>query len=74
MVRSWKVRVIGPVSWQEGNRPRKLVPTGDYDMREVGVEGCRLSRDDGSTYDLTLTEVGTYVQGGEMKVIEGVWP
>ena len=74
MSRVWKVRVIGHVSSQEGNRPRILVPRGDYDMREVGTESYRLSRDDGPTFDLTATELGTYTNDSRMQVIEGYWP
>lgn len=73
MGRVWKVRVIGHVSRLEGSR-RVPVPRGDYDMREVGTESYRLSRDEGPTFDLTVTELGTYTNTTQMKVIEGCWP
>jgi hypothetical protein len=73
MGRVWKVRVIGVVSRLEGTR-RFPVPTGDYDMREVETESYQLSRDGGPTFILTVTEVGTYTNDNQMKVIEGSWP
>lgn len=67
-----KVRIYGLVSRVDG-RKRVAVPPGEYTMSELSVNRYLLSREGGPDFELTLTEVTTYLRG-EMKIIEGQWP
>jgi hypothetical protein len=73
MVEEWGVRVSGTVTRMDGAR-RVAVPHGNYTMRESSPETFTLTGDGLPTFELTLTELETYRQARELKILEGQWP
>lgn len=70
--KTWKVDVRGLVSRVAG-RARVAVQPGPYQMREIALGRYQLSGKDKPTFDLSITEVSTYLNGKQLK-IEGRFP
>jgi hypothetical protein len=70
--KSWKVEVLGLVSHLDG-RMRVAAPAGEYLMEEIGLGRYRLSGRDKPTFELSITEVSTYINEHHLKV-EGGFP
>lgn len=73
MARTWRARVTGLVSYQDGSQ-RKPAPDGDYTMTETTTERYELSLEGGPTFVLTLMEVAQLEGSGRLSFPDGDWP